>query len=1597
MPQSASGQGSNTAEISCEQGANVSSSTHRIERGLSSGELSDLGCESYVSNCEQSEQGKCHLPIATRAVSDPQPLTNTSRAQDHGGLDQGPASCSSPRGRRGTSSMLDQDGVATPVAGSDGGGHEPQHEAVGEDRALGVSSVVQTTPSSGQQEESRPAPLCGARAEDHQRRLLHGGSVGAGGPPEDHRDHTPGWSGPSRVRTPQCYDISSPIRKRPELLSLGGNDRQGKPGEQRPQTTSLGEVARDQEQGGVGSGSAFSAQVQGDHQGRRQEGELPVPGRHELQRERPGPEDGGHDGHDENHAGGGGPVEGRPQDPEEDEQERGGLRDLRRELLPDGVRDGCQLEDSDMESTSPPLSGSDPKGQSASQRLSQQLSLGKARHLEEQAWSIVPKVFEGLVTSGRTILMEIACSEGSLLSKEIQNMYGCSQAATRCSIWNGCDLSNNQGVRLVLDRLELERPSHVWISPPCGPFSPLQNTNSRNEAQRTELQAKREEAMRVYVGACIVVHTCVQRGIHVTLELAERCQAWRLPVFANLQPKYSMYQAVSKGCRVNLRDKAGDLMQKGWKILTTHRRLSELLQLPCRCPKHYKHGKCEGVSAHKSELYAKEYVRKAVQGITQELAHQAFLQECQNPQSVHGCFGQGSFCTCKDVSLPQKPRKCGHCMSVEEPNVEPDSQSTELPRPCHSSEASGSSVQGKGCLLEGTGSCTSEASGCSVQGKGMFSDDWVTGGEAQEVFEVSTRDNKVDEKVQAVEDKARSFRKAKEYEAKACEELIDALFQVSASSRRGIVDQQGGKYLVFGAYSHGGCYGITRQTQKFPQTVRYFLEYLRFKGGKEFHATSLVINCNCKLGFHKDHHNLPGHMAWITAVGKYQKGELWVAQEGTIPSNDGGKRSACAQVLPNGKTQQGVKYDLRQQAVQFDPKAWHGPLPWEGQRKTVGGYVTRGWGFLSAEDARLLHDLGFPLPPPQREEACAVGQARLGRRRPLLQEEQIKRQLYQLHAATGHGSTRNLVNLLKKRNVDPLVVKLAEEFQCSVCAEKKKVQPRHLASLEALPPKFHTISTDIGHWKHPQTGEHVQFMLIIDEGSRFRTARILSKGSKQQPNAGTCLNYLREGWSQYFGMPKALRLDPAGAFRSQAVVDFCDQEGIYLDNVPADGHWQIGVCEQAIKGVKEVMEKTCMNLEEVSPEQALAISIQVFNTRDHVRGFSPLQHVFGRSPDTTGRYLDNPQRLPEEFITESATVELAKEARLRAEAEKSHAEWHAAQRISRALNSRPRPPFDFKPGDLVYFWRTQEAGQGRRAPGSKHGRFLGPARVLAMESRQTGTGEHRDASVIWCVRGRQLLKCCPEQLRHASHREELLESLSEEGGQERTPWTYTRVAAELGGNQFQDISQERPTEQEWARAQDVMEEEPPVRFRFRGKRAEPEASRQMEEDAATPSTSSRARTGLYSQLRNETSKAMVGEHWTQIVAEQAWVTTETCYWQDQAAAVEIAMDLPETTSGWNKALKDLTGYFTAALKKRTAEVSERRLSHEDLEKFQGAKSIEVKNFLAAQAFEALPTHLQPSKDQAVHMRWILTWKMQEDGSSYSSWRPTTAGEWQRET
>ena len=160
------------------------------------------------------------------------------------------------------------------------------------------------------------------------------------------------------------------------------------------------------------------------------------------------------------------------------------------------------------------------------------------------------------------------------ISDKVRELSENKEAAVECGPWNSCDLGNNEGLKLQLERIRLQRPQHVWLAPMCDSYSALQNLNNKTPEQKAQVLQQRQVELKGLVGMACVVRFSIQLVIHVTVEIPERSQAWRLPICQQLFTKQGLYSAVTKGRSVNYRDprnqqfiqRDGDLQPRtvGW-------------------------------------------------------------------------------------------------------------------------------------------------------------------------------------------------------------------------------------------------------------------------------------------------------------------------------------------------------------------------------------------------------------------------------------------------------------------------------------------------------------------------------------------------------------------------------------------------------------------------------------------------------------------------------------------------------------------------------------------------------------------------------------------------------------------------------------------------------------------------------------------------------------------------------------------------------------------------------------------------------------------------------------------------------------------------
>ena len=595
------------------------------------------------------------------------------------------------------------------------------------------------------------------------------------------------------------------------------------------------------------------------------------------------------------------------------------------------------------------------------------------------------------------------------------------------------------------------------------------------------------------------------------------------------------------------------------------------------------------------------------------------------------------------------------------------------------------------------------------------------------------------------------------------------------------------------------------------------------------------------------------------------------------------------------------------------------------------------------------------------------------------QKEVALRNINKIHSATGHCSNEYLTRALKRRGVDSEVLDLVKNFKCSVCEETKRTVPRNKATLEEIPPKWERLQIDGADWQHPETGETFYFVLAIDEGCRFRIGKELSHGKKFSPSAEHVIHFFEEQWLPIFGDPKTVRLDPAGAFRSQKLDDYMSSRGIMLDTIPGEAHWLISIVERSIQSTKNIMSSLALEFPEMTFHELLARSLWAQNSHDQYLGFSPMQHAFGRSPDWLGK-LHGIEEEHRPVLTESGiSAEFCENTKAMIQAEQVFREQQNSERLKRALRSGHRSCTTFQPGDLVFYFRYQVT-KNHGSSSFKRGKFLGPARVLAVETHVDADGALKPGSCVWLFRGNRLLKAAPQQLRRASFREEAMAELEQPS--QPIPWTVSSILKDSSSKVFDDISKD--WDQKSLEDMNISESgdehlhlpeplEPPS--------SASRASRPREDVPEHESDSKRKRWKSPThrvRLKQQGTTRSRSPHREVHLAFQ--VSEEpSVHLKEENACISVEIGLPDKKFAKKKSWqRDLGTFLANQIKKNHIEVFEKKLTEEEKKQFQSAKEVEIKNFIMSKVFEKLPEHMKPDRSQALKMRWVLTWKINPD-------------------
>ncbi|CAK0848586.1 unnamed protein product, partial [Prorocentrum cordatum] len=233
-----------------------------------------------------------------------------------------------------------------------------------------------------------------------------------------------------------------------------------------------------------------------------------------------------------------------------------------------------------------------------------------------------------LATFGRLTMVEACTHEDSNLGKVCDEK---GYHYERLGLFNENDLSKPQGYHKAKFLLDEKRPELFVSTPPCGPWSIMQNVNQRNDQQKENLRRKRLKSQRIFENnKRLIEHQVLNLNGSALAEQPHNSRSWQKTCWKDLH-KILPYEVIVDGCACGLRaPDTGELMKTRWKFLTNDRRIWVALQ-PLQCRGGHYHEEIESsLRTEASGSYPKMLCRRILRALTKSQNQNYFEDEVVN-------------------------------------------------------------------------------------------------------------------------------------------------------------------------------------------------------------------------------------------------------------------------------------------------------------------------------------------------------------------------------------------------------------------------------------------------------------------------------------------------------------------------------------------------------------------------------------------------------------------------------------------------------------------------------------------------------------------------------------------------------------------------------------------------------------------------------------------------------------------------------------------------------------------------------------------------------------------------------------------------------
>ena len=424
-----------------------------------------------------------------------------------------------------------------------------------------------------------------------------------------------------------------------------------------------------------------------------------------------------------------------------------------------------------------------------------------------------------------------------------------------------------------------------------------------------------------------------------------------------------------------------------------------------------------------------------------------------------------------------------------------------------------------------------------------------------------------------------------------------------------------------------------------------------------------------------------------------------------------------------------------------------------------------------------------------------------------LEMQRARALVHKVHVNTGHSSPEQLKRLALRCKSSPAILKAIKDFKCSVCDELSRPPSNRKATIQHAESPNQIVGVDYVqvelHREDASGKKHEikrKVLTVVDLATEFCQQIVVPPGPYGFSKAFHSI------WARPYGVPKTIFMDPDRRNISKDFQRYLVRHDIQLLLAPSESHWQLGKVEVANRILRNMAQRVWRAHPDASPEEIIESCATIRNEQLRRHGFSPVQWFLGRESRHAGSLHDVDEQ--RNFVTQSQVLDdptFSGQMQLRYEASKAFIEEHAKDTWRRAVAGRNRPMRGpYVQGQLVYLYRKQ--GKGMLA--SRHGAWIGPGRIVGMESSRNSPIPR----LIWVSFNGNLYRCSPEGLRPLPQDEAEFRQLSRELSVGQLSPDLARAEQHLRENRGQFIDlvpnnpEDNPQESDMELQEDVEEE-----------------------------------------------------------------------------------------------------------------------------------------------------------------------------------------------